>query len=74
MLRDKGILVSKSLSLLCRLRDSCLHYGDEEDAKLEDFSGGEASALFVNSGGTRAIVELLGAFLETLIKETGCQV
>ena len=40
MLRDKGILVSKSLSLLCRLRDSCLHYGDEEDAKLEDFSGG----------------------------------
>ncbi|WZZ71687.1 hypothetical protein YC2023_083057 [Brassica napus] len=37
-------------------------------------SAGEASASFVNSGGTRAIVEILGAFLETLIKETGCEV
>ncbi|WZZ57373.1 hypothetical protein YC2023_057480 [Brassica napus] len=54
------------------------------DAKRQGYLGfkefivamqsGEASALFVNSGGTRAIVELLGAFLETLIKETGCQV
>ncbi|KAF3566170.1 hypothetical protein DY000_02016448 [Brassica cretica] len=40
---------------------------------------GEASASFVNSGGTRAIVrwsswELLRVFLETLIKETGCEV
>ncbi|CAN6872212.1 unnamed protein product [Brassica oleracea var. botrytis] len=68
---------SKRPLKLPSLIDSCLHYGDggdEEDAKLEEFSGGEASASFVNSGGTRAIVEILGAFLETLIKETGCEV
>ncbi|ESQ32242.1 hypothetical protein EUTSA_v10004542mg [Eutrema salsugineum] len=72
---------------------------EEEDSCLpNDLVGavrqsGEASASFVNSGGTRAIVELLipqlqflddeGAqaelwelsrvFLETLIKETGCE-
>ncbi|XP_010421597.1 PREDICTED: uncharacterized protein LOC104707044 [Camelina sativa] len=71
---------------------------DDDDCLPNDLEGavrqsGEAGAAFVNSGGTRAIVELLipqlqflddeGAqaelwdlsrvFLETLIKETGCE-
>ncbi|KAF2531337.1 hypothetical protein F2Q70_00030455 [Brassica cretica] len=46
----------------------------ETHCQLSSHESAEASASFVNSGGTRAIVEILGAFLETLIKETGCEV
>ncbi|KAL0718096.1 hypothetical protein Bca4012_067418 [Brassica carinata] len=80
---------SQEVSLLEEEDDSCL----PNDLVGAVRQSGEASASFVNSGGTRAIVELLipqlqflddeGAqaelwelsrvFLETLIKETGCE-